>query len=213
MAPHRRWNDSCRTRISYVAIALAFGFTVSGSDKWLLLACFCRCGLNQAQLLGAMRWYQRASLPASCRLRPLWAGFAREWPRATRSALDGFRPTPDIGKRGMRQVDHSGCWCALRRARASGASSRSAPPGNAAAERSGAASIGTARFGQCKRRQTARRCVVPDSATDHESGALQVQESGVPARTPWRLSPQMQYDRVFPVAMPGELHILPFCAL
>jgi hypothetical protein len=23
----------------------------------------------------------------------------------------------------------------------------------------------------------------------------------------------MQYDRVFPVAMPGELHILPFCAL
>ena len=22
MAPHRRWNDSCRTRISYVAIAL-----------------------------------------------------------------------------------------------------------------------------------------------------------------------------------------------
>jgi hypothetical protein len=34
-----------------------------------------------------------------------------------------------------------------------------------------------------------------------------VQESGVPARTPWRLSPQLQYDRVFPVAMPGELHI------
>jgi hypothetical protein len=40
-----------------------------------------------------------------------------------------------------------------------------------------------------------------------------VQESGVPARMPWRLSPQMQYDRVFPVAMPGELHIPPFCTL
>jgi hypothetical protein len=40
-----------------------------------------------------------------------------------------------------------------------------------------------------------------------------VQESGVPARTPWRLSPPMQYDRVFPVAIPGELHIPPFCAL
>jgi hypothetical protein len=40
-----------------------------------------------------------------------------------------------------------------------------------------------------------------------------VQESGVPAQTPLRLSPQMKYDRVFPVAMPGELQITPFCAL
>jgi len=51
----------------------------------------------------------------------------------------------------------------------------------------------------------------PDSATDHASSALPVQESGVPARTLWRLSLKMQYDRVFPVAMPGELHIPPIC--
>lgn len=31
-----------------------------------------------------------------------------------------------------------------------------------------------------------------------------VQESGVPAHTPLRLSSQKQYDRVFSVAMPGE---------
>ena len=36
--------------------------------------------------------------------------------------------------------------------------------------------------------------------------------AGLRAQTPLRLSLQMQYDRVFPVAMPGELQIAPFCA-
>jgi hypothetical protein len=56
-----------------------------------------------------------------------------------------------------------------------------------------------------------------------ESGALMilhtlvfsfcwVKECGPRAQTPLRLSLQMQYDRVFPVATPGELQITSFCA-
>jgi hypothetical protein len=117
MAPHRRWNDSCRTRISYVAIALAFGLTVSGSGKSLLRACL------------PLRDLTKLSCPAQC------------------ASTRGLLTAPLTAQRIMSPV----------------------------------------------------RCGV--------------QESGVPARTPWRLSPPMQYDRVFPVAIPGELHIPPFCAL
>jgi hypothetical protein len=52
----------------------------------------------------------------------------------------------------------------------------------------------------------------PNSAADHESGALPRLRIRRTCANAMRLSPQMQYDRVFPVAMPGELHIPPFCA-
>jgi hypothetical protein len=47
---------------------------------------------------------------------------------------------------------------------------------------------------------------------DRESGELLIQESGVSAQTPWRLSPQMQYGRVFPEPMRVEQQITSFGA-
>ena len=49
-------------------------------------------------------------------------------------------------------------------------------------------------------------------SADHESAELRVRESGIPARTPLSLSIQMQYDRVFPVAMSGSCRSHPFFA-
>lgn len=39
-----------------------------------------------------------------------------------------------------------------------------------------------------------------------------IQDSGVPAQTRWRLSPQMHNGRVFPMATPGGRQITPLCA-
>jgi hypothetical protein len=110
MAPHWRWNDSCRTRISYVAIALPFGLTASGSGKWLLLACFAVAGFNEAQLLGAMRWYQRASqCPANSATDHESGALRSSRVRRTYAnaiALAGVDPVGDLAGGQVQHGDH-----------------------------------------------------------------------------------------------------------